>query len=66
MESLDPYTRYGFKRAKMAQKNRKQVKNFIFLSAGCFLVRAEGFSCSLYVLGITGMHLDNITGFERK
>jgi hypothetical protein len=50
----------------MAQKNRKQFKNFIFLSAGCYLVRVEGFSCSLYVLGITGMHLDNITGFDRK
>jgi hypothetical protein len=31
----------GFRRAKMTRKTRKK------LSAGCFLLRAEGFSCSL-------------------
>jgi hypothetical protein len=31
-------------------QNRKKLKNFMFSSAGCFLLRAEGFSCSLDVL----------------
>jgi hypothetical protein len=38
------------RRAKMTQKNIKQLLNFIFLSAGCSLLRVEGFSCSLEVL----------------
>ncbi len=29
---------------KMAQKKRKQLRNFIFWSAGCSFLRAEGFS----------------------
>ncbi len=37
-------------RAKMTYKNRKKLINFIFWSAGCSLLRAEGFSCSLNVL----------------
>jgi hypothetical protein len=55
-ETLDPYTdpdlqsRSGFKRAKITQKNRKQLKNLIFLSAGCSFLRAEGISCSLDIL----------------
>jgi hypothetical protein len=48
MGSLDPYPDSQFgsgsKRAKMAQKNIKQSIDFIFLSAGCSLLRAEGFS----------------------
>jgi hypothetical protein len=34
----------------MAQKNRKQLLNFIFQSAGCSFLRAEGFFCSLDAL----------------
>ncbi len=34
----------------MAQKSIKQLINFIFWSAGCSLLSAEGFSCSLDVL----------------
>jgi hypothetical protein len=39
----------GSRRAKMTQKKRKQIINFIFLRAGCSLLRVEGFSCSLNV-----------------
>ncbi len=39
----------GSRRAKMAQKNRKELK-FIFWSAGCSLLRAKGFSYNLDVL----------------
>jgi hypothetical protein len=38
------------KRAKMAQKNRKQLINFIFRSDGCSFLRTEDFSSSLGVL----------------
>ncbi len=31
----------------MTQKNRKKSRNFMFLSTGCSLLRAEGFCCSL-------------------
>jgi hypothetical protein len=31
----------------MTHKNRKKYKIFMFLSAGCSLLRAEGVSCSL-------------------
>jgi hypothetical protein len=34
----------------MTQKNRNKDRIFIFSSAGCLLLRAEGFSCSLGVL----------------
>ena len=40
----------GTRRAKMTHKNRKKYKIFMFWSAGCFLLRVEGFSCSLGVL----------------
>jgi hypothetical protein len=33
-----------------AHKNRKKGRNFMFGSAGCSLLRAEGFSCGLDVL----------------
>jgi hypothetical protein len=39
----------GSRTVKMSHKNRKK-KNFMFLSAGRFLLMAEGFSCSLDVL----------------
>jgi hypothetical protein len=31
-------------------KNRKKSRIFMFLSTGCSLLRAEGFSCSLGIL----------------
>jgi hypothetical protein len=34
----------------MTHKNRKKYRIFMFLSTGCSLLRAEGFSCSLGVL----------------
>jgi hypothetical protein len=34
----------------MSHKNRKKSRIFMFLSTGCSLLRAEGFSCSLGVL----------------
>jgi hypothetical protein len=34
----------------MTHKNRKKSRIFMFLSTGCFLLRDEGFSCSLGVL----------------
>jgi hypothetical protein len=40
----------GSRRAKMAYKNRKKSRIFMFLSTGCSLLRAEGFSCRLGVL----------------
>jgi hypothetical protein len=40
----------GSRRGKMTHKNRKKAKIFMFLSTKCFLLRAEGFSCSLGVL----------------
>ncbi len=44
----DSHSGSGFEpwRAKMTHKNRKKFLNFIFWSAGCSLLRAEGFSCS--------------------
>ncbi len=53
MGSLDPYpdpdsqSGSGSRRAKMAHKLRKKSINYIYWSAGCSLLRAEGFSCSL-------------------
>jgi hypothetical protein len=37
-------------RAKMSHKNKKKFRIFMFLSTGCSLLRAEGFSCSLGAL----------------
>jgi hypothetical protein len=34
----------------MTHKNRKKYRLFMFRSAGCSLLRAEGFSCNLGVL----------------
>ncbi len=34
----------------MTHKNRNKSRIFMFLSTGCSLLRAEGFSCSLGVL----------------
>ncbi len=48
MGSLDPYP--DPEGTKWKQKNRKQFINFIFWSAWCSLLRADGFSYSLDVL----------------
>jgi hypothetical protein len=40
----------GSRRAKMTHKNRKKYRIFMFGSAGCSLLSAEDFSCSLGVL----------------
>ncbi len=43
--------RSGSRRAKISDKTeQKRWKNFTFWSAGCSLLRAKGFSCSLTVL----------------
>ncbi len=44
------WIRTGSSRAKMTHKNRKSFRNFLFWSAGCPLLRAKGFSCSLDIL----------------
>ncbi len=38
---------FGFRRAKITHKNRKKLRNFMFGSAGCSLLRAESFSCTV-------------------
>ncbi len=40
----------GSRRAKMAHRKRKKWRVFMFWSAGCSLLRDEGFSCRLCVL----------------
>jgi hypothetical protein len=40
----------GSRRAKKTHKNKKKSRIVMFLSTGCSLLRAEGFSCSLGVL----------------
>ncbi len=48
----DPYSESGSwtRRVKMTHKSRKKLRNFMFWSAGCSLLRAEGFFCNLDVL----------------
>jgi hypothetical protein len=54
------------------QKQKKKLRNFMFLSAGCFLLRAEGFICSLDVLygglgiGLTFFSAVNIFHFGHQ
>jgi hypothetical protein len=45
-----PGSGFRSRRAKMTQKSRQKLINIIFWSAGCSLLRAEGFSCNLDVL----------------
>ncbi len=40
----------GSIRANMTHRIRKKLRNFLVWSAGCSLLRSEGFSCSLDVL----------------
>ncbi len=44
------YCGSGSRRVKMIHKINKKIINFIFWSAGCSVLRAEGFSCSLDIL----------------
>ncbi len=50
----DPHSNFGSgsgsRRAKMTHKNSKKSRILMFLSTGCSLLRAEGFSCSLGIL----------------
>ncbi len=54
--SVDPYpdpnSEYGSgsRRAKITHKSRKKLRNFKFKSAGCSLLKAEDFFCSLGIL----------------
>jgi hypothetical protein len=55
----------GSRRAKMTDKIRKKVINFMFWSAGCSLLRTEGFSCSLDVL-YGGLGISKLQFFYQK
>ncbi len=47
---VDPYPdsqSWWIQEGKMTHKHRKKLINFIFWSAGCSLLRADDFSCSL-------------------
>jgi hypothetical protein len=55
IRSVDPYPESesgsGSRRAKIIHIYRKKLRNFMFgKSAGCSLLRAEGFFCSLDIL----------------
>jgi hypothetical protein len=39
-----------YRRANINHKTRKKLRIFMFWSAGCSLLRTEGFSCSLGIL----------------
>jgi hypothetical protein len=58
----------GSRRAKMARKYRKESINFIFWSAGCSTLRAEGFSCTLdvYYGGLGISKLQFLTKKKKK
>ncbi len=57
--------RIGPRRAQKAKGNSKQLKNFIFWSAGCSLLRAERFSCRLDVL-YEGLTISKLQFFIKK
>ncbi len=42
--------RIWIQEGKITQKSRKKLRNFMFWSAGCSLLRAEGFFCNLDIL----------------
>jgi hypothetical protein len=48
--NLSCWIRIRIQEGKTTHKNRKKYRIFIFLSTGCSLLRAEGFSCSSGVL----------------
>jgi hypothetical protein len=49
----------------MTHKNRKKSRIFMFLSIGCSLLRADGFSCSLGVL-YGGLGISKLQFFIKK
>jgi hypothetical protein len=53
---------------KWPTKTEKNLRNFIFWSAGCSLLRAEGFFCSLDILlgGLGIGKLDRINDFKTQ
>jgi hypothetical protein len=55
----------GSRRAKMTHKNRNKSRIFMFLSTGCSLLRAEGFSCSLGVL-YGGLGISKLQFLKKK
>jgi hypothetical protein len=63
----DPHSNCGsgYRRAKITHKNKKKSRIFIFLSTGCSLLRAEGFSCSLGVL-YGGLGISKLQFFFKK
>ncbi len=50
IRSVDPYPESGSRRAKILTKIEKNWEISCFVSAGCSLLRAEGFFCSMDVL----------------
>jgi hypothetical protein len=65
----DPHTNCGSgsgsRRTKMTPKYRKKDRIFIFWSAGCSLLKAESFSCSLGVL-YGGLGVSKLQFFIKK
>jgi len=49
----------------MTHKNRKKSRIVMFLSTGCFIFRAEGFSCSLDILRV-GLEIKNAIFLYKK
>ncbi len=49
---------FGSMWAKMTHKSRKGLKNFMFWSVGCSLLRAEGFFCKMLDLDPDEMNAD--------
>ena len=62
----DPHWEYGSvpRRPKKTQKNIKR-RNFMFYSAGCSLLRAEGFTCRLDVL-YRGLWISKLEFVKKK
>ncbi len=55
----------GSGRTKITQRNRKKYRIFMFWSAGCSLLRAEGFSCSLCVF-YGGQRISKLQSIPKK
>jgi hypothetical protein len=55
----------GSRRAKMNYKYRKKLRIFMFWSAGCSFLKAEGFSCSFCVL-YGGLRINKLQFFIKQ
>jgi hypothetical protein len=62
----DPDSRSGSMWAKIIHKNRKKFINLIFWSAGCSVLRAIGFSCSLDVVLYGGLRISKLQFFFKN